>query len=129
LPRAALKPPKVYFFDNGDVLGDDGTRFENLIAISLLKRLHFLENRTVIVMNCGISVSLLYYAKRLNPQKGYANCGYSQIVDYVHEYQTDGFSCSCFSRGYFSLALSHRKTNSFWLDRLNLNPASVEFAA
>ncbi|MBN1903793.1 MAG: ATP-binding protein [Deltaproteobacteria bacterium] len=45
LPRAVLKPPKVYFFDNGDVLGDEGARFENLIATSLIKRLHFLEDR------------------------------------------------------------------------------------
>ena len=45
LPRAVLKPPKVYFFDNGDVLGDEGARFENLVATSLLKRLHFLEDR------------------------------------------------------------------------------------
>lgn len=45
LPRAVLKPPKVYFFDNGDVLGDAGARFENLVATSLLKRLHFREDR------------------------------------------------------------------------------------
>lgn len=45
LPRAVLKPPKVYFFDNGDVLGDEGARFENLVAASLIKRLHFLEDR------------------------------------------------------------------------------------
>jgi predicted AAA+ superfamily ATPase len=45
LPRAVLKPPKVYFFDNGDVIGDEGVRFENLIATSLLKRLHYLEDR------------------------------------------------------------------------------------
>ncbi len=45
LPRAVLKPPKVYFFDNGDTLGDEGARFENLVAASLLKRLHFLEDR------------------------------------------------------------------------------------
>ena len=45
LPRAVLKPPKIYFFDNGDVIGDDGARFENLVAASLLKRLHFLEDR------------------------------------------------------------------------------------
>ena len=45
LPRAVLKPPKVYFFDNGDVLGDEGVRFENLVATSLLKRIHFLEDR------------------------------------------------------------------------------------
>lgn len=45
LPRAVLKPPKVYFFDNGDVLAGEGERFENLVATSLLKRLHFLEER------------------------------------------------------------------------------------
>jgi len=45
LPRAVLKPPKIYFFDNGDVLGDEGARFENLVATSLIKRLHFLEDR------------------------------------------------------------------------------------
>jgi len=45
LPRAVLKPPKVYFFDNADVIGDEGARFENLIATSLLKRLHYLEDR------------------------------------------------------------------------------------
>lgn len=45
LPRAILKPPKVYFFDNADVLGDEGARFENLVAASLLKRIHFLEDR------------------------------------------------------------------------------------
>ena len=39
-----MKPPKVYFFDNGDVIGDEGARFENLVASSLLKRLHFLED-------------------------------------------------------------------------------------
>lgn len=44
LPRAIQKPPKVFFFDNGDVIGNDGARFENLVATSLLKRLHFLED-------------------------------------------------------------------------------------
>ncbi len=44
LPRSVRKPPKVYFFDNGDVLGDEGARFENLVATSLLKRLHYLED-------------------------------------------------------------------------------------
>ena len=45
LSRAVLKPPKVYFFDNADVLGDEGARFENLVATSLLKRLNYLEDR------------------------------------------------------------------------------------
>ncbi len=45
IPRAVLKPPKVYFFDNGDVIGDEGAVFENLVATGILKRLHFLEDR------------------------------------------------------------------------------------
>ena len=45
LPRAIQKPPKVYFYDNADVDGDDGARFENLVATHLLKTLHFLEDR------------------------------------------------------------------------------------
>ena len=44
IPRAILKPPKVYFFDNADVMGGDGAKFENLIATHLLKRLHYLED-------------------------------------------------------------------------------------
>jgi len=35
ISRAVLKPPKVYFFDTGDVIGDDGARFENMVAASL----------------------------------------------------------------------------------------------
>lgn len=46
LPRAILKQPKVYFFDNADVIGNEGARFENLVASSLLKRIHILEDRT-----------------------------------------------------------------------------------
>jgi len=44
IPRAILKPPKVYFFDNADVMGEEGEKFENLIATHLLKRLHYLED-------------------------------------------------------------------------------------
>ena len=44
ISRAVLKPPKVYFFDTGDVIGDDGARFENMVAASLLKRIHFQED-------------------------------------------------------------------------------------
>lgn len=44
LPRAVLKPPKVYFFDNADVIGDEEARFENLVATHLLKRIHYLED-------------------------------------------------------------------------------------
>ena len=46
LTRAIQKPPKVYFFDNADIISenDEGPRFENLIATHLLKRIHYLED-------------------------------------------------------------------------------------
>lgn len=37
IARSILKEPKVYFFDNGLVLGNEGAKFENFIAVSLLK--------------------------------------------------------------------------------------------
>jgi predicted AAA+ superfamily ATPase len=46
VPRSIQKPFKVYFYDNAEVDGDDGAKFENLVATSLLKRLEFLEDST-----------------------------------------------------------------------------------
>jgi len=37
IARSILKEPKIYFFDNGLVVGDNGVKFENLVALSLLK--------------------------------------------------------------------------------------------
>lgn len=39
--RAILKEPKVYFFDTGYVLGDEGIKWENACAAMLLKHTHF----------------------------------------------------------------------------------------
>jgi predicted AAA+ superfamily ATPase len=44
IARSLLKEPKVYFFDVGQVAGDDGQRLENLVALALLKELHSLED-------------------------------------------------------------------------------------
>ncbi len=44
VPRAIQKPPKVYFYDNADVIENDGARLENLVATTLLKRLNFIED-------------------------------------------------------------------------------------
>jgi len=38
IARSLLKEPKVYFYDNGMVQGDDGAKFENFVANSLLKQ-------------------------------------------------------------------------------------------
>lgn len=37
IARSLLKEPKIYFFDTGMVVNDPGKRFENMVAISLLK--------------------------------------------------------------------------------------------
>ena len=42
--RSLLKEPKIYFYDTGMVLGDDGIRLENLVAVSLLKHLNWIED-------------------------------------------------------------------------------------
>lgn len=44
IARATLKAPKVYFYDTGMVLGDDGIRFENLVACHLLKQVQWQED-------------------------------------------------------------------------------------
>ncbi len=44
IARSLQKPFRIYFYDNADVDGDEGARFENLVATHLLKMLHFLED-------------------------------------------------------------------------------------
>lgn len=40
IARSLLKEPKIYFFDTALVQGDEGAKFENLVALSLLKNLY-----------------------------------------------------------------------------------------
>lgn len=42
IARSILKEPKLYFFDTGLVRGGDGARFENLVALCLLKHVYAL---------------------------------------------------------------------------------------
>ncbi len=44
LPRSLVKPFKIYFYDNADVIGDESARFENLVATHLLKEMNFLQD-------------------------------------------------------------------------------------
>lgn len=54
LSRSIQKEPKVYFYDNSLVIGDEGKSLENLIALSLLKEDFFIEDTT------GQSIQLAY---------------------------------------------------------------------
>lgn len=40
IARSLMKEPKIYFFDGGLVKGSEGVKFENLIALCLLKHVH-----------------------------------------------------------------------------------------
>ncbi len=44
IARSILKEPKYYFYDTGQVKGDDGHRLENAVACAFHKRLDFLED-------------------------------------------------------------------------------------
>lgn len=44
IARATLQAPKVYFYDTGLVLGDDGIKFENLVATHLLKTVQWQQD-------------------------------------------------------------------------------------
>ena len=44
IARSLQKDAKIYFYDNGLVKGDDGVKFENLVAVSLLKHLNAIED-------------------------------------------------------------------------------------
>lgn len=44
IARSLQKDAKIYFFDNGMVKGAEGIRFENFVAVSLLKHLNAVED-------------------------------------------------------------------------------------
>ena len=54
IARSLLKEPKIYFYDNGMVKSDEGIKFENFVAISLLKHLNAIEDYQ------GIKTQLYY---------------------------------------------------------------------
>ncbi|MBW1616809.1 MAG: ATP-binding protein [Deltaproteobacteria bacterium] len=45
IARAILKEPKIYFFDNGLIKGNNGIKLENFVAVSLLK--HCFEKQDI----------------------------------------------------------------------------------
>lgn len=53
IARSLLKEPKIYFFDTGLVQGDNGAKFENLVAASLLK--HVYGKVDTLAENCGLN--------------------------------------------------------------------------
>jgi len=46
IARSLLKESKYYLYDTGAVEGDFGAKLENIVACSLLRELHFIEDTT-----------------------------------------------------------------------------------
>jgi predicted AAA+ superfamily ATPase len=44
IARSLLKEPKYYFYDTGQVIGNEAIKLENIVATALLKELHFVED-------------------------------------------------------------------------------------
>lgn len=44
IARSLLKEPKVYFYDTGMVVGEEGPRFENMMALNLYKHVYALQD-------------------------------------------------------------------------------------
>lgn len=84
LPRSIQKPPKVYFFDNGDCVGDEGQRLENLVATHLLKRLHFIEDYF------GYDCKLSYVKDKDGREVDFLTIIDGKIVDLIEVKASDG---------------------------------------
>ena len=44
IARSILKEPKLYFYDTGLVIGNEGAKLENTVALCLLKHVHFMND-------------------------------------------------------------------------------------
>jgi predicted AAA+ superfamily ATPase len=64
--RSVLKEPKIYFYDSGYVKGEEGIRFENTCAVSLLKHVQYLQDAM------GEELSLHYIKTRIGKEVDFA---------------------------------------------------------
>ncbi|MBP9681950.1 MAG: ATP-binding protein [Bacteriovorax sp.] len=83
LPRAISKPFKVYFFDNADVIGDQGAKFENLVATHLLKKCHFHQDYT------GEKMELWFLRDKEHHEADFLLTNENKIVDIIETKWSD----------------------------------------
>jgi predicted AAA+ superfamily ATPase len=56
IARSLIKAPKIYFYDTGQVIGNDGIKLENVTACALHKEIHYIED-------CYGDEAALHYAR------------------------------------------------------------------
>jgi len=75
--RSLLKTPKVYFFDQGLVKGDEGARLENAVAYMLLKHADFIRDTQ------GIETGLHYLRTKDGEEIDFAISQDNQLMDLI----------------------------------------------
>lgn len=83
IARAVLQSPKVYFYDTGLVEGDDGLRFENLVATALLKHVQWQHDAQ------GKETGLHYIRTKDGAEVDFALSEKNQLVQLVECKLTD----------------------------------------
>ena len=85
LSRAIQKPPKVYFYDNADVITgtNTGAVLENLVATHLLKNLHYLEDYY------GYRTELQYIRDKEGREVDFITIVNNEIMDLIEVKLTD----------------------------------------
>lgn len=100
--RSIQKPPKVFFYDNADVLSDNGAKLENLVATTLLKRLHFIEDYF------GYRCSLHYVRDKDGREVDFVTVIDNKIIELIEVKSTDTAISS--SLKYYSQKLKPERT-------------------
>lgn len=77
IARSVLKESKIYFYDTGLVKGDEGIKFENFVAVSLLKRCFYKEDIT------GIENSLMYMRTKDKKEVDFALAQDGEVIQLV----------------------------------------------
>jgi predicted AAA+ superfamily ATPase len=83
IARALLKEPKVYFYDTGLVIGDDGTRFENACATMLYAQIKLMREAL------GTETSLHYIRNKEGREIDFVTCDSGAPLQFIESKWAD----------------------------------------
>ncbi|MEK9703554.1 MAG: ATP-binding protein [Deltaproteobacteria bacterium] len=83
IARALLKEPKVYFYDTGLVIGDDGTRFENACATMLYAQIKLMREAL------GTETSLHYIRNKEGREIDFVICDSGAPLQFIESKWAD----------------------------------------
>ena len=90
IARSLTKAAKFYFYDNGQVLGDEGAKFENLVATSLLREVHWEQDLK------GRELSLHFLRNRNNAEVDFCIVEKQEVTHMIEAKWADDRPSSAF---------------------------------